>query len=114
MGLLSKTSSKEVETFADGLAEAIAKRYPPAMDAAEQRKVSVNRLTKILEDAFEKAAAFQAEHKLGWIKKASLGNTFRWKLKQLGYSERFIEVATEGLIVRISKGDGKKEAGAGK
>lgn len=103
MGLFSKASSKEVNAFAEGLADAIAKRYPPAMDAAETRKVSVNRLTKILEDAFDKAAVFQDEKKLGWIGKASLGNAFRWKLKELGYSERFIEVATEGLVVRISR-----------
>ena len=35
MGLFSKASSKEVNGFAEGLADAIAKRYPPAMDAAE-------------------------------------------------------------------------------
>jgi hypothetical protein len=103
MGLFTKTSGKEVEAFAEGLAESLAKRYPPAMDAAEKRKVSANRLTKILEDALGKAAAFQSEKQLGWYKKAAFGNAFRWKLKDLGYSERFIEVATEGLIVYISR-----------
>ncbi len=110
MSLFSRTSAAEVKEFAESLAEAIAKRYPPAMDAAETRKVSANRLTKILEDAFEKAANFQHEKALGWYRKASLGNDFRWKLKEFGYSERFIELATEGLVVYISRkaeSDGK-------
>lgn len=107
MGLFSKVSAKEVDGFAEELAEAIAKRYPPAMDAAEKRKVSANRLTKILEDAFEKAESYQKEKQLGWYKKASFGNAFRWKLKDLGYSERFIDVATEGVIVYLSKPAGK-------
>ena len=103
MPLFSRTSAAEVKALAESLAEAIAKRYPPAMDAAETRKVSANRLTKILEDAFEKAADFQRDKALGWYRKASLGNDFRWKLQELGYSERFIEVATEGLVVYISR-----------
>jgi hypothetical protein len=110
MALFSKVSSKEVDAFAEQLAEAIAKRYPPAMDAAEKRKVSANRLTKILEDAFDKAASFQRDNQLGWYKKASFGNAFRWKLKDLGYSERFIEVATEGVIVHISRRQEKTPA----
>ncbi len=108
MGLFSKVSGKEVEAFAHQLAESVAKRYPPAMDAAEKRKVSANRLTKILEDALGKAATYQSEKQLGWYKKAAFGNAFRWKLKDRGYSEGFIDVATEGLIVYISRGQEKK------
>jgi hypothetical protein len=108
MGLFSKVSSKDINAFAEGLAEAIAKRYPPAMDAAEKRKVSANRLTKILEDAFDKADSYRREKDLGWFQKASFGNAFRWKLKELGYSDRFIDVATEGLIVYVSRAGSKK------
>ena len=32
-------------------------------------------------------------------KKARLANAFKWELKELGYSEKFVEVATEGLVV---------------
>jgi hypothetical protein len=40
---------------------------------------------------------------LGVYKKARLGNTFRWELEEMGYSEKFIELATEGLIVYITR-----------
>ena len=108
MGLLGSASSKQVDTFAKELAQDLAKRYPPALEAAGTRTLSQKRLTTILETIYSKAADFRAQHKLGVYKKARLGNTFRWELKELGYSEKFIEVATEGLVVYITR----KQTGA--
>lgn len=103
MGLFSIFSVKETDEFAKSLAESVVKRYPPALETSEQKKISVNRVTKILEDTFQKAVAYNADRKLGVYKKARLGNTFRWELKDRGYSEKFVEVATEGLIVYLSR-----------
>jgi hypothetical protein len=86
------------------LAQDIAKRYPPTMDKGDaERKISQKRLTAILEETFGKATAYKTQHKLGVYKKARLSNTFRWELKELGYSSNFIDVATEGLVVYISR-----------
>lgn len=104
MGLFGSASSKQVDEFAKSLAQEIAKRYPPAMDTGgTERKISQKRLSTILEDTFSKAITFKNEHKLGVYKKARLSNTFRWELQEIGYSEKFIEVATEGLVVYISR-----------
>lgn len=104
MGLFGSVSSKQVDEFAKGLAHEIAKRYPPTMDTGSgERKISQKRLTSILEEAFTKAAEFKNQHKLGVYKKARLGNTFRWELTELGYSDRFVETATEGLVVYVSR-----------
>ena len=103
MGLFSWLSNKEVDNFAKLLAQDIAKRYPPTMDNAKEKKVSTNRLTKILEDSYVKAKQFRNDKKLGMYKKAKLGNIFRWELKELGYSAEFVDLATEGLIVYISR-----------
>jgi len=103
MGLFGSVSGKEVDTFAKDLATEISKRYPPALDKGGQRRVSQKRLTSILEETFTKAVDFRQKHNLGVYKKARLGNTFRWELEELGYSKPFIEVATEGLIVYITK-----------
>jgi hypothetical protein len=96
---------KHVEEFANELAQSLAKRYPSAMEASKARPVSEARLTKILEDALVRAQSFQREHRLGVFGKAKLGNEFRWRLKELGYSDRFIEVATEGLMVYLARAD---------
>lgn len=103
MSMFNIFSGKEIDEFAKLLAESVSKRYPPALETAEQKRISVNRVTKILEDTFQKAVEYNLRNKLGVYKKARLGNTFRWELKERGYSEKFVEIATEGLIVYISR-----------
>ena len=103
MALFGSVSGKDVDAFAKTLAQELAKRYPPALDKGSERKISQKRLTSILEDSFTRALEFKKQHKLGVYKKARLGNTFRWELQDMGFSEKFVEVATEGLIVYITR-----------
>lgn len=111
MGLLSLFSNREIDEMAHSLVQELAKRYPPALDKPGAKKLSAARMTRILEDIYARATRFQQEHRLGMYKKARLGNTFKWELKELGYSEAFIDLATEGLIVYMSR---KKPATAAK
>lgn len=103
MGLFS-LFSKEIDRFAAELAAGLAKRYPPALDASAEKRVSEKRLTKVLEETLAQAVAFQQQQKLGLMGKAKLGNEFKWQLKQLGYTDKFVEVATEGLMVYLTRG----------
>jgi hypothetical protein len=104
MGLFGSASGKAVDEFAKELAQDISKRYPPAMDkGSSERKISQKRLSTILEESFARAVEFRKQHRLGVYKKARLSNTFRWELKELGYTAEFVEVATEGLVVYISR-----------
>jgi len=103
MALFGAISSKDVDAFAKELAEDLSKRYPPALDQSGGQTLSEKRLTRILEDVCNKAVAFKNEHKLGVYKKARLGNTFRWALEEKGYSKKFIETATEGLVVYLAR-----------
>ena len=104
MGLFAFFSKAEINDFAKDLASNLAKRYPPALDVNPEKRVSENRLTKVLEDTLAQAVEFQQKHKLGMYGKAKLGNEFRWQLKEMGYTEKFIEIATEGLMVYITRG----------
>lgn len=97
-------SRKYISEFATALANTLAKRYPPALDVNPEKKISQARLTKVLEETLIQAAEFQREHKLGVFGKAKLGNEFKWQLKELGYTEKFIEIATEGLMVYVTRG----------
>ena len=99
-------SGSDVDQFAKDLAKDIGERYPAAIANDPGRKVSANRLTAILEEAFSRASEFAAQNKLGYFKKAKLGNTFRWELKDMGYDDKFIDVATEGLIVYVTRKQG--------
>lgn len=110
MGMLDKLLGRDVDTFAKELAEMVAKRYPPTLDKAPERRISANRISKVLEDALSRAADYNRSARLGVYRKARLANTFKWQLKELGYSDGFVEVATEGLLVYVSRGVGSKES----
>lgn len=105
MGLFGSVSSKQVDEFARSLVHKLAKQYPPEHERDGVRKLSPKRFTAILDETFNKAAEFKKQHKLGVYKKARLGNTFRWELQDLGYSDNFVKTITEVLIVHIAKKD---------
>ena len=103
MALFGTVSGKQIDEFAKTLAQDLAKRYPPALDKGGVRRISQKRMTTILEDTCNRALEYKRQHKLGVYKKARLGNTFRWELQEMGYSEGFVETATEALIVYITR-----------
>lgn len=108
MGLLTTLLVKApVDSFAKSLADDIAKRYPPQLDQQPGKRPSVNRLTRILEDVCAKGVSFQQEHRLRWLGKAQLGNSFRWALQEMGYQKDFVDFATEALVVHVSKSAAK-------
>lgn len=104
MGLFSTLPpNSSAKAFAKSLAQDIAKRYPPALDQQPGKRPSVNRLTRIMEDACSKAVAFQETNQLGWLGKARLTNGFRWELKEMGYQKDFVDFATEAVVVHLSR-----------
>ena len=114
MGIFDRFSSKEVDAFAKSLAVDISKRYPPSLEQAKEKKISQNRIARVLEEAYRKAMEFEAAKPLGVYRKARFGNTFRWELTELGYSKPFIDMATEGLIVYITSKTPDKTPSAAK
>jgi hypothetical protein len=105
MKLFSGFFNKELDVFAKSLAQDMAKRYPPELETAPF-PISPVRISKALEEAVGKAVQFNQDRQLGVFGKAKLGNSFRWEMKELGYSQRFIELATEALIVHITRKPG--------
>jgi hypothetical protein len=89
--------------LAKSLAQDVDRHYPPAIANNPLQMVSQQRLSRILDDVFAQAANFSRENKLGWYKKAKLGNDFRWELSELGYDEKFVSAATEGLILCVTR-----------
>jgi hypothetical protein len=89
--------------FAKELAERLTKELPPAMMDKRRNVLSVNKVTRQLERTYEAAAAYQREHRIGFIRRAFMANGFRWELKNRGYPDDFVDVATEGLVVELSR-----------
>jgi hypothetical protein len=101
MALFGLIDTRELEEFATILADDLGRRFPPASEARTDPGVKYQ-LKVILEGLGARAVRFHAEKKLNLYKKAKLGNVFKWKLKELGYSDAFAERATKEIVTRLA------------
>jgi len=91
----------KVHELAGSLAQEISRRYPPAIANSPEPLVSPRRRFEILEKVFARARQFSQDYELGRLARIRLGSSLRWRLKELGYDEKFIEIATEHLVASI-------------
>ena len=101
MALFGLINTADLEQFATGLAADLGRRFPPASEARTDPGAK-HQIKVILEGLGARAVRYQGQHKLGIYKKAKLGNVFKWKLKELGYSEDFAERATKDIVTRLA------------
>jgi hypothetical protein len=101
MALFKFMDTTELEEFATGLAADLARRFPPTSEGRTDPG-AVNQIKVILEGLGTRAIRFREQHKLGLYRKAKLGNVFRWKLQELGFSKDFAERATKELVTRLA------------
>lgn len=101
MAFLGLVDTAEVEAFATALAEDLGRRFPPSSEARTDVGAK-NQLGIILDGLGMRAVRFRDEKQLGLYKKAKLGNVFRWKLKELGYTDAFIDQATSSIVTRVA------------
>lgn len=101
MAILGMFDTRELEEFAATLAADLGRRFPPASESRTDPGAK-HQIKVILEGLGARAVRYQAEHKLGVYKKAKLGNVFKWKLKELGYSDEFAERATKDIVTRLA------------
>ena len=101
MAIFKLLDTQELEEFATDLAADMARRFPPASESRTDAG-AVHQLKVILEGLAARALRYHEQHKLGVYRKAKLGNVFRWKLKELGYSPAFVERATKELVTRLA------------
>ena len=99
--MLKFFNTKEIEELATALAEDLGRRFPPASEARTDPGAK-HQIKVILEGLSARALRFHEQNKLGVYKKAKLGNVFRWKLKELGYSDDFVEQATKEIVTRLA------------
>jgi hypothetical protein len=96
------------KAVAQEIAAEIIADIPPSLVSEQNKTLSVNKITRLLERSYDKAAAFQREQRLGFFGRAKLANHFKWKLKDAGYSEDFVDIAVEGLVVALSRAQASK------
>ena len=101
MALFGFLSNPAVHQFAEALATDLNRRFPPSSEARTDTGAK-RQLEIILDGLSNRAIRFQQENRLGIYGKAKLGNSFRWKLNEYGYSKEFIEDATRKIVTRLA------------
>lgn len=91
------------KALAKELSSQLVKNLSPKLMRERRQVLSANKISRLLEQSFEIAQAYQVSHRMGMIKRAVLANSFRWELKSSGYPDDFINVAIEGLVIELAK-----------
>jgi hypothetical protein len=94
------------------LASAVAALVSVKLLRDNRQALSVNKITRVLEKAFLQASAYQAAQRMGFVRRSLFANAFQWALKEQGYPQDFVVMATEGLVVSISAKPAPKTAAA--
>ncbi len=103
MNPLSFFRFSEDKAFAEQMATKLAKELPPGLMEKSSKALSVNKVTRLLEHTYQAATAHQAKTGMGFIRRAVLANSFKWNLRSKGYTDDFVDMATEGLVVELSR-----------
>jgi len=93
---------REIDAFATALAQDLGRRFPPKSEERTD-KGAKPQLSSITDGLYAQAVRFRQDKELGIYGKAKLGNTFRWRLKEIGYSRRFIDDVTHALVLRLAR-----------
>ena len=96
-------SPGKVSGFAKSLAQNVARRYPPAIANNPDQIVSQRRIAEILEEVFASAHRFEQENRLGLLSRLSLRSTFKQKMREAGYEEKFADFAAASLRNHLTK-----------
>lgn len=94
--ILGWFDASEEKAFGKTLAQFYMQKISP--DEAKSKK-EFNKRKETLEKIFQKMAQFEKEHKLNFYKKAQLGNTFKWELREAGYDDSYIDHLTKELML---------------
>jgi len=103
MNILNMLSAAREKAFARDLVQRLTRELPPSLMEKRRTVLSVNKVTRLLERTYQAAGTYQMEHRLGFFKRAMLANAFKWELRGQAYPDDFIDLATEGLVVELSK-----------
>lgn len=103
MNLLNFVTRASEKAFVARQIERLVKDLPPMLIEGGRGKVTVNKITRHLERLYSDAITFKDEMRIGFVGRAVMANAFKWGLKEAGYSGEFADMATEGLVVALSK-----------
>jgi hypothetical protein len=79
------------------------KELPPEFLVSKAKLLSVNRVTRTIENFAKRVSDHAQETNIGFFGRAFLLNSIKWKLKELGYPDDFSSVIMEAAIMATLK-----------
>ncbi len=89
----------EAKRFGASLAVFYIAQMPADQKVSEKKFAAKTEST--MRSMAGKVANFKAAHRLNGYKKAQLGNTFKWALRDAGYDAAYIDKLTDWLVTRL-------------
>ena len=105
MSIIGKLFPEDDEKFAQLIANKIATRYPPKVEKGLKNIGGKKRLGSVLDTVLQEVKEYQAEAKMGWLRKARFANTLKWQLRELEYSKEFADAIAEGIAANLAIGE---------
>jgi hypothetical protein len=100
---LTLFSLGKVNVLAQSLAERITTRYPPVIANTPERVVSQERFKEILDAVF--SDELKRGNRFGFGVRLTLGYALKWKLREIGYDDEFVDFAAKKLGQRLARED---------
>jgi len=101
MGVRKWFDTKDMDEFASSIAAELIKRVPPT-SLGSGKKRTAGQLKSSHHAIFTRAENFARTHPLNIYKRARMGNSFRWALREAGYPRDLVEAWTYELVTLIS------------
>src|SRR5215472_2694056 len=84
------------------VAQRITVRFPPVIANNPERTVSPERVDEILADCIAGAVQSPSESRVGFLGRTRLKSALKWELREIGYEEKFADLAAEKLAESVS------------
>jgi hypothetical protein len=94
------SSPDNIKALANSLTHRITTRFPPVIANTPEQTVSQRRIEEILQDIF--SSEFKSGSRLGILARMKLAYAFKWKLREIGYDDKFVDFITKKLDEQLT------------
>ncbi len=97
--MLNWFAAKESQAFGKNLAQFYIERVP--FESPFSTKKFATKTQETLKKVELQVQQFKATESLNLYKKAKLGNSFKWTLRDAGYDNQYVDELTEWLMLHL-------------
>jgi len=92
-------NAKDADEFGKTLAGFYDEKFRANTQAAD-RKIATKQ-QKLVAEILALTAQFKEQHKPNAFQKAKLGNSFKWRMRDLGHNNELIDLLTKDILLAL-------------